>query len=177
MGPRTKSQFIPNQARKSVPILGSRGTTAGICSAFTRPSDFRPDDDTRLVDQRKSELGCLQSRSGKRQPRARFTLIIKRSVNPTWETFASRQKTADGADFARPLPETFTNCLRIEGKRGGAACARAINLGSLGVHIKLIKSVVEIMAERAPCPVAAAAHRFQMAGRKWLEENGTHPHG
>lgn len=34
VGLRTKSQFIPNQARKSVPILGSPGTTARLRSAF-----------------------------------------------------------------------------------------------------------------------------------------------
>lgn len=78
--------------------------------------------------------------------------------------------------FRKPLQIAFESRESAAAWRG-AACARAINLGSLGVHIKLIKSVVEIMAERAPCPVAAAAHRFQMAGRKWLEENGTHPHG
>lgn len=61
----------------------------------------------------------------------------------------------------------FTNCLQIEGER--VWCAHAINLSSLGVHIKLVRSAVEITA---PCPVAAEAHRFQMAGRKWLEEGG-----
>lgn len=37
VGLRTKSQFIPNQALKSVPIFGSRGITVKLRSAFTFP--------------------------------------------------------------------------------------------------------------------------------------------
>lgn len=36
-GLRTKSQFIPNQALKSVPIFGSLGNAAKLRSAFTFP--------------------------------------------------------------------------------------------------------------------------------------------
>lgn len=36
-GLRTKSQFIPNQALKSVPILGRLSTTVRLWSAFTFP--------------------------------------------------------------------------------------------------------------------------------------------
>lgn len=36
-GLRTKSQFIPNQALKSGPILGSLSTTVRLWSAFTFP--------------------------------------------------------------------------------------------------------------------------------------------
>lgn len=54
---------------------------------------------------------------------------------------------------------------RGRARQRGVWCAHAITLSSLGVHVKLVKSAVEIMA-LAPCPGAAAAHRFQMAGRK-----------
>lgn len=64
---------------------------------------------------------------------------------------------------------------RGRARQRGVWCAHAINLSSLGVHIKLVKSAVEIMVlcRRGSCPVAAVAHHFQMEGRKWLEGGGS----
>lgn len=58
-----------------------------------------------------------------------------------------------------------------------ACSAHAFKLRGLGVHIKLIKSVVDygVLQTRHQSPVAGTPPHFQMAGRKWINEGGRAP--
>lgn len=59
-----------------------------------------------------------------------------------------------------------------------SACgAHAFKPRGLGVHIKLIKSVVDygVLQTRHQRPVAGTPPHFQMAGRKWINEGGRAP--